>query len=235
MDQTQLAVLALLAIVEDERRKHCRSLWTRQWIRQRDNGRGTIHMLHHELRLQDAESFRNFTRMDEDVFSKLLSIIGSDICCQDTNMRQSIKPLSTGSHFKTFPTGETFQSLGYAIRIAPNTLSKIIPETLQAILNNLGNKCIKIPNTANEWKQVVHSFNLLWQFPHCIGAVDGKKVTFRAPRAAGAYFRDYKRHNSIVLLAVVDAHYRFLYTNIGANGRVHDGAIFNQSRGLTGQ
>ncbi|XP_049769062.1 uncharacterized protein LOC126106725 [Schistocerca cancellata] len=93
-----------------------------------------------------------------------------------------------------------------------------------------GNILFQIPNTANEWKQVAHSFSLLWQFPHCIDAVDGKKVTFRALRAADAYFRDYKGHNSIVLLVVVDAHYRFLYTNIGANGRVNDGAIFNQSK-----
>ncbi|XP_049795912.1 uncharacterized protein LOC126210638 [Schistocerca nitens] len=156
MDQTELAVLALLAIVEDERRKHHRILWTRQWIRQRDNGRGTIHMLHNELRLQDAVSFRNFARMDEDVFSKLLRVIGSDICRQDTNMRQSIKPsYRLAVTLRFLATGETFQSLGYATRIAPNTLSKIIPETLQSVLNNLENKCIKVMCT-------FHVFSTNW-------------------------------------------------------------------------
>ncbi|XP_047101048.1 protein ALP1-like [Schistocerca piceifrons] len=169
--------------------------------------------------------------MDADVFTKLLTIIENDIRRQDTNMRGSIKPRDRLALTLRFPaTGETFQSLAYATRIAPNTLSQIIPDTLQAILNNLEVTCVKVPTSASEWKIIAHSFNVSWLSPHCIPAIDGKKVTFRAPRSEGANFRDYKGNNSIVLLTIVDAHYKYVYVNIGANGRVNDGAIFNNSK-----
>ncbi|XP_049816322.1 uncharacterized protein LOC126263279 [Schistocerca nitens] len=106
-------------------------------------------MLHNELRFQDPVSFRNFTRMDAEVFTKLLTIIENDIRRQDTNMRESIKPRDRlAVTLRFLATGETFQSLAYATRIAPNTLSQIIPDTLQAILNNLEDTCIKLSLTA---------------------------------------------------------------------------------------
>jgi DDE superfamily endonuclease len=69
----------------------------------------------------------------------------------------------------------------------------------------------------------------LWQFPNCIGAVDGKLVRIQRPIRCGGSFYNYKKTFSINLMAVVDAHYRFLYVNIGAQGSVNDAAIYNAS------
>jgi hypothetical protein len=42
-------------------------------------------------------------------------------------------------------------------------------------------------------------------------------------------YQSYKHFPSIVLLALVDANYKFLYIDVGANGRMSDADIFSRS------
>ncbi len=68
-----------------------------------------------------------------------------------------------------------------------------------------------------------------WNFPRACGAMDGKHVTIKQPPCTGAKYLNYKGTFSIVLFALVDADYNFIYTNIGTNGREHDAGIFRKS------
>lgn len=68
-----------------------------------------------------------------------------------------------------------------------------------------------------------------WNFPRACGAMDGKHVTIKQPPCSGAKFYNYKGTYSIVLFAMVDADYNFIYTNIGTNGQQNDAGIFRQS------
>lgn len=88
---------------------------------------------------------------------------------------------------------------------------------------------MKIPNSENEWKVVVHHFADKWNFPHCFGAMDGKHCRIDPPLKSGSLYYNYKETFSIVLLALVDAELRFIYIYVGTNGRVSDKGVWNKS------
>lgn len=86
-----------------------------------------------------------------------------------------------------------------------------------------------MPNTENKWRKIANDFEDILQFPHTLGCLDGKHIRIIKPKNQGSHFYCYKGFHSIILFSLVDAHGRFLFVDIGANGKQSDGAIFVNS------
>lgn len=67
------------------------------------------------------------------------------------------------------------------------------------------------------------------QFPHCIGAVDGKHIRCANPKNSGSIFFNYKKYFSIVLMAIVNSEYCFISIYVGAYGKEGDSTVFKES------
>lgn len=99
-------------------------------------------------------------------------------------------------------------------------------EVCDAIWKILG-PIVMLPLTEEMWKSVAEKYKKMWHFPNCIGAIDGKHINIQYPINGGSSY--YKGSNSIVLLAIIDADYKFIAIDVGAYGRNSDGGIFSQS------
>ncbi|GFY13454.1 protein ALP1-like [Trichonephila clavipes] len=108
-----------------------------------------------------------------------------------------------------------------SIEIKNTSMRKAIPaaERIASTLRYLttGSE-IQVPESGNEWKMVAEEFWAKWNFPLCLGAMDGKHIRIKPPSHSGATYRNYKGLINIVLLALVDANLKFLYVDAGTNG-----------------
>ena len=224
------AALALALVARQDRRRRLRRrrqrVWTRPWLLRRPN-LGHFDALLRELRLEDEASFRNYLRMDARMFQELVERVGPHLQKEDTFWRKALTPeIRLAVTLRYLATGDSYKSLQYGFRVAHNTISFIIPETCEAIYQVYKDELFRCPTTTEGWKQVASGFSSKWNIPHAVGAIDGKHVAIRCPPHGGSIYFNYKGFHSIVLLAVVDSDYKFLYCDVGSPGASADGGIF---------
>ena len=84
-------------------------------------------------------------------------------------------------------------------------------------------------NKEEDWLKIANLFYQRTNFPHCIGAIDGKHIRICKPNKTGSQFFNYKSYFSIVLMALVDADYNFICVDVGAFGASSDSNVFKQT------
>lgn len=93
--------------------------------------------------------------------------------------------------FRFLATGEIYESLSFAFRISPSYISRIIRKVLQLCSDKLPS--IFMPaTTPQDFLAMSKEFELKWNFPNCISAVDGKHVRIFCPRNRVSQFFNYK-------------------------------------------
>jgi hypothetical protein len=213
------------------RRRRPRTMWVRPWLAaDRRLQFGQYDQLMEELRLEDEQSFRNYLRMEPALFDEILQRVGPAITKQDTRMRPALEPgLKLAVTLRFLATGDKYPTLQYDYRVARNTISLFVPEVCRAIREVLKREVIKCPTTPEEWRPISEDFERRANVSHAVAALDGKHVAVRCPPNTGTLYHNYKGFFSVVLLALVDANYKFLWIDTGGLGSQSDCQIFNAS------
>ncbi|XP_022910414.2 uncharacterized protein [Onthophagus taurus] len=193
----------------------------RQWF-------GEYYSLYPDL-LKDDKRFFKYFHMTPLKFRQLLGMLEPHITRQNTRYRMAIGPeerLVVCLRFLT--TGNSFTSLADNYRLGETTVREIVYSTCEAIWAFIQPIVMPTPNE-NLWLSSEAQFRERWNFPNAVGALDGKHILIEAPQHSGSNYFCYKKHFSIVLLALVDANKKFIAVDVGAFGKNSDARIFQNS------
>ena len=94
-------------------------------------------------------------------------------------------------------TGDAMTTIVYNFRIGVLTARQIILDVCTAIWDALASIYLPVPSKI-EWHSTADDFFVRWNFPNCIGAIDGKHVMIQFPVNSGSLFYNYKSYFSIV-------------------------------------
>lgn len=212
----------LLELVQDERKE--RRWWVHPNWRNRKE-QGYFHTLLEARREHDEEYFQNFTRMHPTVFDKLVGLVHARLKKYPPS-REPISPehrLAITLRF--LATGDSLISMAYGFRIARSTAHQIIKETCTVLWDVLQPLYLPQP-TVESWKASSIEFRNQWQFPQCVGAVDGRHVVLQQPAKSGSLNNDHKGTKSIVLMTIVDANLKYVAVDIGTDVPNSNGEVF---------
>ncbi|KAK3920137.1 Protein ALP1-like [Frankliniella fusca] len=179
------------------------------------------------MRELDPDEFYRFFRMTVNCFDCLLEKVEPFI-----TKRSNRKSVSAGERLaitlRYLASGDSQSSLSYLFRLSNQAISKIVTETTSVIWYAL--KPIVFEEINEDfWRRKAAEFEAMWQFPMCVGAIDGKHCSFQKFPMRGSEFYNYKGTNSIILFAVADAQYKFIVADAGAKGREGDSGVFDRS------
>jgi len=89
------------------------------------------------------------------MFDELVQRVGPRTEQQNTNMRKALPTgLKLAITVRFLASGDKYINLMYSLRVARNTISVIIPEVCQAIVEEYKDEAIARPTTAEEWTPI---------------------------------------------------------------------------------
>ena len=125
-------------------------------------------------------------------------------------------------------TGNNQRDLAFSFKLGRSTINQIITEVCTSLWDGLS-EYVSPPYSPEDWKRISNDFCQIWNMPHCIGAIDGKRVCIQKPSYTGILWHNYKGFFSMVLLAVCDARYCFSFVDVGEYGSKNDSGVLKNS------
>ena len=130
--------------------------------------------------------------------------------------------------------GTYYHTISELCGLGVSTCATITSEVSEAIVEVLWEESVNkyMPHSEEEFRNKVVDMEEMWQFPCCWSAIDGCHIPLKCPPGGLESCKEYhnfKNFYSIVLMALVDSHYRFVWGSCGYPGNSHDSIIFKST------
>ena len=127
--------------------------------------------------------FKDIFRMSVTDYGFLLSQI-SDLISSNERIKRK-RPILADERLtlslRYLATGESFQSLSYQFPISLAAVSYMVKGCCSAISERLQNMFIEFPSSREKWLEISRKFEQRRNYPHALGAIDGKHVPIVEP------------------------------------------------------
>ena len=161
------------------------------------------------------------------MYDELLDRVGPNITRQHTRYREPLEPgLQLALTLGHLASVSCYSTMQYGWRVPNNTQSVIVCQLCQAIVDEYLPEVMTCPTTPEEWSCISDKFMQKENFPHACGALDGKHIVCKCPPKRGSQYYIYKGFYSIVLIALVDADYNFIWDDMTSTGCASDAQIY---------
>ncbi|XP_063049901.1 uncharacterized protein LOC134444562 [Engraulis encrasicolus] len=178
------------------------------------------------MREKDPEKHFGYFRMSVATFDCLLARVMPFIQHGESH-RSPVGPMERlAVTLRHLAHGISQNALAGSYKLGTATVCQIVKEVCLALWAVLQEE-VKFPTN---WEPIRDGFWERWNYPNCVGAIDGKHVRIKAPAKSGSSFFNYRGYFSFVLMAACDAKYRFTYVHVGAHGKESDGGVLSRSK-----
>ena len=112
-----------------------------------------------DLREEDVSAFRNFVRMNAEMFRELLLRLGLRFTKNDTWCTKPLdSSLKLAISLRYLATGDSYRTLMYRFRVAHNTISLVVHNVCQAIIEEYVEEVKACPATPEEGQEIAKQF-----------------------------------------------------------------------------
>ena len=118
--------------------------------------------------------------------------------------------------------------------IGESTTCGIVVEVCQRIIQVLWEGSVSKfwPDSEKKMLDLMRSMDAEWQFTFSYAAIDGSHISIHCPPGGAEAAKECyncKNFYSVILMAIVDAKYRFIWGSFGYPGNSHDSMIFQST------
>lgn len=182
------------------------------------------------------ERFKKTFRVSRNTFNFILNRIRHDLERETVNEDPISPECRLGICLYRLGRGDYYYTIAEMAGLGVSTVHAIVTQVCASIIENLWQECItkNMPESEDDFLRKMEDMNNRWQFPFCWAAIDGCHIPIKCPPGGAEACKEYhnfKNFYSIVLMAMVDSSYRFIWGSCGFPGNSHDAVIF-QSTGL---
>ena len=131
-------------------------------------------------------------------------------------------------------SGDYYHTIAEMTGLGVATVCTIVSEVSRAIVEYLWAEKVSkhLPKNQEMFINKMVDMEEFWQFPCCWAAVDGCHIPIKCPPGgleSCKEFHNFKNFYSLVLMALVDAKYRFIWASCGLPGNSHDSVILQST------